>query len=141
MEQAYWVQAWSAHVRDIITSPGSSRDSFFSCTKAAMKKLVQQSRQGRIVFVGSIVSLMSFIGYAPYAPGKHALKGLAESLRSEGLLYGIDVHIFFAPTMDSPGLAEENKLKPAITSVIETGDEVLSCEAAAACLVRGERSS
>lgn len=103
-----------------------------------MKKLVQQHQKGKIVFVGSTVSMMSFVGFASYAPGKHALKGLAETLRSEGLLYGIDVHIFFAPTMDSPGLAEENKLKPAVTTSIEAGDDVLSCEAAAACLLRGE---
>ena len=106
--------------------------------KAVVKTLVREKRQGRIVFVGSTVSMMSFIGYAPYAPGKHALKGLAETLRSEGLLYGIDVHIFFAPTMDSPGLSEENKLKQPITNAIEAGDEVLSCEAAAACLLQGK---
>lgn len=103
-----------------------------------MKALVRAQRRGTLVFVGSTVSHMSFVGFAPYAPGKYALKGLAESLRSEGLLYGIDVHIFFAPTMDSPGLKEENRLKPKVTVAIEEGDDVVSCEAAAASLVRGK---
>ncbi|EJC99773.1 oxidoreductase [Fomitiporia mediterranea MF3/22] len=117
MEQAYWVQAWSAH--------------------AAVKKLVQEQRPGKIAFVGSIVSIMSFIGYAPYAPGKHALKGLAESLRSECILYNIDVQIFFAPTMDSPGLAEELKTKPQLTKKFEDSDVTLSCDNAAAVLLKG----
>ncbi|KAI5121963.1 hypothetical protein M0805_002034 [Coniferiporia weirii] len=116
MEQAYWVQAWSA--------------------QAAMKALVRAGRPGKIVFVGSTLSLMSFMGYAPYAPGKHALKGLAETLRSEGLLYGIDVQIFFAPTMDSAGLAQEMKSKPALTASFEAGDDVLSCDDAARVMLR-----
>ena len=117
MEQGYWVQAWSAH--------------------AAVKKLVYEQRPAKIVFVGSTLSLMSFVGYAPYAPGKHALKGLAETLRSECLLYGIDVHIFFAPTMSSPGLEEETKTKPALTQKFEADDEVVSCDTAAAVMIKG----
>ncbi|KAL5528019.1 TSC10 [Sanghuangporus sanghuang] len=117
IEQAYWVQAWSAH--------------------AAVKKLVYEQRPGKIVFVGSTLSLMSFVGYAPYTPGKHALKGLAETLRSECILYDIDVHIFFAPTMSSPGLEEESKTKPALTKKFEADDEILSCDEAAAVLIKG----
>ncbi|EJC99774.1 oxidoreductase [Fomitiporia mediterranea MF3/22] len=117
MEQAYWVQAWSAH--------------------AAVKKLVQEQRPGKIVFVGSTVSLTSFIGYAPYAPGKHALKGLAESLRSECVLYNIDIQIFFAPTMDSPGLVEELKTKPQLTKTFEDSDVMLSCDKAATVMLKG----
>ena len=80
---------------------------------------------------------MSFLGHASYAPGKHALKGLAETLRSEGLLYDIDVSIFFAPTMDSPGYADEVRTKPALAAEFEDGDEILSCDMAAASLLKG----
>ena len=80
---------------------------------------------------------MSFLGYSSYTPGKHALKGLAETLRSEGLLYDIDVHIFFAPAMDSPGLAEETKIKPALTRKFEEDDNILSCEDAAEAMLKG----
>ena len=79
---------------------------------------------------------MSFLGYSSYTPGKHALKGLAETLRSEGLLYDIDVHIFFAPAMDSPGLAEETKIKPALTRKFEGNDKNLSCEEAAETMLK-----
>ena len=80
---------------------------------------------------------MSFLGYSSYTPGKHALKGLAETLRSEGLLYDIDVHIFFAPAMDSPGLAEETMIKPALTRKFEEDDNILSCEDAAEAMLKG----
>lgn len=63
--------------------------------------------------------------------------GLAECLRSEGLLYGITTHIFFPPTMYTPGFDEENKTKPAITRQIESVDEGLTAEQAAQGLFKG----
>ena len=62
---------------------------------------------------------------------------LAECLRSEGLLYGITTHIFFPPTMYTPGFDEENKTKPAITRKIESTDEGLTAEQAAQGLFKG----
>ena len=41
----------------------------------------------------------------------NVLLGLAESLRNELLLYGIDVHCYFAGSIDSPGLQQEVNLK------------------------------
>jgi len=117
MDQAYWVQAWSAH--------------------AASKRLVQQKRKGKIIFVSSTLALMSFVGYSSYTPGKVALKGLAECLRSELLLYGISVHIFFAPTMHTPGYDTEMKTKPDITKLIEDDDTPISAEEAAYLVVKG----
>lgn len=55
--------------------------------------MVQTGVKGRIVFIGSTLSLMSFVGYASYSPAKHALRGLADTLRSELLLYGIKVQV------------------------------------------------
>lgn len=66
------------------------------------------------------------------------LSGLAETLRSELQLYSIDVHIFFPPTIYSPGYEEENKTKPKITLKIEETDEGLVPDKAAAGLLRGE---
>ncbi|KLO20334.1 NAD(P)-binding protein [Schizopora paradoxa] len=117
MEQAFWVQAFSA--------------------RAISKKLVQDNKKGKIAFVGSTVSHMGLIGYAPYAPGKYALKGLAESLRSEFKLYGIDIHILFAPTMHTPGFDVEQQTKPSITKKIEEDDVPVSPDKAAKILVNG----
>lgn len=66
--------------------------------------------------------------------------GLADSLHSELMLYGIDTHIFFPPTMYTPGFEEENKTKPAITRAIESTDEGLTADQAAAGLLAGTSS-
>ena len=64
--------------------------------------------------------------------------GLADSLRSEMLFHDIDVTMFNPAGIDSPGYVEENKGKPAVTIKIEESDEVISPEACAGHLMRGE---
>ncbi|KAG6917909.1 hypothetical protein DXG01_000518 [Tephrocybe rancida] len=102
MDNGYWVQAWSA--------------------LAAAKCMAHEKFPGKIVFVSSVLGYMSMIGYSSYSPAKHALRGLAETLRSELLLYLVSVHIFFPGTIYSPGYIEENKTKPKITLKIEESD-------------------
>lgn len=63
--------------------------------------------------------------------------GLADTLTSELALYDIKPHIFFPPTMYTPGYEEENMTKPAITLKIEETDDGLTPEAAAKALLRG----
>ncbi|KAG9005748.1 3-dehydrosphinganine reductase [Tulasnella sp. JGI-2019a] len=103
MEQGYWVQAFSA--LEIVKSTAR-----------------QEFKGGKIVFVGSTLSYMGFAGWSSYAPAKHALRGLADTLRNELILYGTDVYILGAPTMKSPGYANEMKTKPRIVSEIEGDD-------------------
>ncbi|KAJ6515826.1 oxidoreductase [Mycena sanguinolenta] len=117
MEMAYWVQA--------------------STALAAAKRMVRDRFAGKIVFTSSVLGYMSFIGYSAYSPGKHALRGLAETLRSELILYNIGVHIFFPATIYSPGYVEENKTKPKITLKIEETDEGLQPDLVAEALLRG----
>ncbi|KAF9001245.1 oxidoreductase [Hymenopellis radicata] len=119
MDQTYWVQTWTA--------------------MAASKMMVKQNVQGKIIFVSSYLGYMSMIGYSTYAPGKHALRGLAETLRSELQLYDISVHIFFPGTIYSPGLEEENKTKPKITLKIEEDDTGMTPDQCAAGLLAGVR--
>ncbi|KAG2104729.1 uncharacterized protein F5147DRAFT_775552 [Suillus discolor] len=99
MTNGYWIQAWTAF--------------------AAAKQMVRENKKGKIVLVSSTLGYMSLVGYSSYSPAKHALRGLADSLHSELMMYGIDTHIFFPPTMYTPGFEEENKMKPAITRTIE----------------------
>ncbi|KAF8621629.1 hypothetical protein AX15_007647 [Amanita polypyramis BW_CC] len=120
MEDTYWVQALTA--------------------LAAVKGMVRDRVQGKIVFVSSLLGYMSIIGYSSYSPGKHALRGLAETLRSELLLYSISVHIFFPGSIYSPGYIEENKVKPKITLKIEESDEGMKPEQSAQTLLRGVES-
>jgi len=88
--------------------------------------------------VSSTLGFMSFIGWASYSPAKHALRGLADTLQSELMLYGIDVHIFFPPTMFTPGYEEENKTKPKVTLEIEGADDGLTADQAALGLLNGK---
>ncbi|PPR08280.1 hypothetical protein CVT24_001120 [Panaeolus cyanescens] len=118
MKDGYWVQAWTAW--------------------AAAKKMAKQRRKGaKIVFVASTLAYMSFVGWASYSPAKHALRGLADTLRSEMLLYGVDVHIHFPNTMFTPGFEEENKTKPDIVRKIEEGDDGTLPGPAAEILLNG----
>lgn len=63
---------------------------------------------------------------------------MAETLRSELLLYSVSVHIYFPGTIYSPGYTEENKTKPDITLKIEESDDGVKPEQAAAALLRGQ---
>ncbi|KAF7304349.1 Protein kinase domain-containing protein [Mycena chlorophos] len=117
MDMSYWVQAWTA--------------------LAASKRMVRENIPGKLVFTSSILAYFSFIGYSNYSPGKHALRGLAETLRSEMQLYNISVHLCTPPTIYSPGYIEENKTKPKITLKIEETDTGLQPEQVASALLRG----
>jgi 3-dehydrosphinganine reductase len=65
------------------------------------------------------------------------IAGLADTLHSELQLYGLDVHCYFAPTMNSPGYAEEMKTLPKITAKIEEDDMPVTCDHAALSLLTG----
>jgi len=117
MVEGYWVQAWTA--------------------LAGSKAMVKQKVKGKILFVSSTLGYMSFIGYSTYSPAKQALRGLADTLRSELLLYSIGVHIFFPPTMFTPGYETENKTKPKITLKIEEDDGGITPEVGAKAILKG----
>jgi len=117
MDETYWLGACSA--------------------MAACKRMVRTRTKGKIVFVSSVLSYFSIIGYSTYSPGKHALRGLAETLRQELLLYSIDVQIYMPVTMYTPGYEEENKTKPQLTLKIEESDAGLTPERAAEGLYEG----
>jgi len=117
MDMGYWVQAWTAW--------------------AATKEMTKKRKKGKICFVSSTLGYMSLIGYASYSPAKHALRGLADTLRFELQLYNIDVQIFFPCTMFTPGYEEENKTKPGITLKLEEDDAGLTAEQAAQSMLTG----
>jgi 3-dehydrosphinganine reductase len=85
---------------------------------------------------------MGLVGYSQYSPAKHAIKGLADCLRSELQLYGISVHAYFPGTILSPGYTRENETKPKLTVQIEGDGEKdgLSPAACAKGLLRGAPS-
>ncbi|KAJ9091376.1 hypothetical protein QFC21_007231 [Naganishia friedmannii] len=125
LDGTYWVSAWTAQI-------------------AAKSMISVGLKGGRIVFVASLLALTSFVGYAGYAPGKHALKGksfgipcLADTLRSEFQLYNINVHLYLPAGILSPNYEVENRTKPDITKKIEEGDTPMTPEECVKCLMTG----
>lgn len=103
----------------------------------AVWPLMQRARAGRIVFVGSGMCVTAFAGFAGYCASKWALRGFAEALATEAAPAGVSVHIYYAPTMDTPGLAQENVHKPAATRELEAIGSSISAVSAAQTLSRG----
>ncbi|KAJ7635360.1 oxidoreductase [Roridomyces roridus] len=134
-----------------------SPDAVFTCAGAARPKyFVEMTEedlrhgmddaywvQAWTIFVVSFLyprssGYMSFLGWGSYAPGKHALRGLADTLQSELMLYpDIKVQIYFPATMLTPGFDEENKTKPKITLEEDNPKDAVTPAAAALALFRG----
>lgn len=83
---------------------------------------------GRLVLVGSTLSVMGLSGYAGYCASKWGLRGFFECLKQE-MNVG-RAAILYAPTMKTPGLVEENKTKPDITKKLEGGGGVSAWDVA-----------
>lgn len=112
---------------------------YLGCVNAARAVIagMRKRRQGRLVFVGSAMSVTAFAGYAAYCGSKWALRGFAEALATETERYGVSVHVFYAPTMNTPGLATENIAKPEVTRKLEDIGTALSAAEAAQTLSYG----
>jgi len=87
-----------------------------------------EGKQGYITFTSSVMGFMAIMGYTTYCPSKYALFGLAEVLRHELLPYNIKVSILFPVDTDTPGLAEENKIKPQECKIISGSGTLMTTE-------------
>lgn len=106
------------------------------------------------IMTSSLVAFVGLAGYAPYAPGKAALRSLADSLRSEVNLYNgfrqanrtsgpktdVQIHCVCPGTITSPGLIEENKVKHPVTLALEKDDTQQSEDEVAAAAVKALES-
>lgn len=105
--------------------------------QAAQRMRDSKIKDGKIVFISSMLGLISFAGWATYAPTKYAVRGLADTLRNELKRYGIGVHIFFPGGIESPGFDTENLTKPEITKIIEGANTPQTGEECAKSLLNG----
>jgi len=80
--------------------------------KEAAAQMARQKEGGHIVFVSSTLGLIGLVGYSTYVPAKYAIRGLAETLRSELKPYNIQISVVYPPDTQTPGYEEENKTKP-----------------------------
>ncbi|WBW73549.1 pig-F/3-ketosphinganine reductase fusion protein [Schizosaccharomyces osmophilus] len=91
----------------------------------------------RIMLTSSILSALPLVGYNAYSPTKAAVRALADGLRQECILYGIEVSIFLPATILSPGYEEENRLKPSLVLEMEKSDKAQTCETVAYYCMKG----
>jgi len=96
-----------------------------------------EAKTGYISFTSSIMGFMAVMGYTTYVPSKYAIFGLAEVLRHELLPYNIKVSILFPTDTDTPGLAEENILKPEECKIISETGTVMTAEDVAKEFING----
>jgi len=87
-----------------------------------------EGKQGYVTFTSSVMGFMAIMGFTTYCPSKYALFGLAEVLRHELLPYNIKVSILFPVDTDTPGLAEENKIKPQECKIISGSGTLMTTE-------------
>ncbi|OAA78237.1 3-ketodihydrosphingosine reductase [Akanthomyces lecanii RCEF 1005] len=92
-----------------------------------------------LVMTSSVAALYTIPGYAGYAPAKWALRGLADTLSQEVMLYPQDVkvHIVFPGTILSPGYEVEERTKPDVTKQLEKADPKQTPEEVAQAAIRG----
>ena len=96
-----------------------------------------ENKQGYITFTSSVMGFMAIMGYTTYCPSKYAVFGLAEVLRHELLPYNIKVSVLFPVDTDTPGFAEENKLKPQECKIISESGTVMTAEEVAEIFIDG----
>ncbi|HQE28669.1 MAG TPA: SDR family oxidoreductase, partial [Phycisphaerae bacterium] len=72
-------------------------------TMAALKRMLPRDR-GTIVQVGSALAYRAIPLQAPYCGAKHAIRGFTDSIRSELLHYGKNIHLTMVqlPAMNTP---------------------------------------
>jgi 3-dehydrosphinganine reductase len=98
-----------------------------------------QASGGRITLISSAAAFLGIVGYSAYAPGKFALRALAEILRLELEPLGITVGIAFPPDTETPQLERERQSRPLVTRLIsEQGGSMTAAEVARRILRQAE---
>ena len=104
--------------------------------KAAIPHLAKQAAPTRLVTTASVLGLFGMFGCSAYAASKHAVVGLVTSLRSEYAQTPMRISVLCPPSIDTPGFATENKIKPPEVLKAELKGGVLRPEAVADALIR-----
>lgn len=90
-----------------------------------------------IVNVSSMAGIIGVYGYAAYGASKYAVRGFTDVIRSELRPKKIHVSIVYPPNTDTPGLAQENKIKPDVTKKIEGSANVVTPSKVAEEILKG----
>ncbi|XP_026380941.1 3-dehydrosphinganine reductase TSC10A-like [Papaver somniferum] len=114
----------------------------FHLIKAVLPSMKSRKDRGpcSIALMSSQAGQVGIYGYAAYAASKFGLRGLAESLQQEVISDNIHISLIFPPDTETPGLAEENKTKPEITSIIAASSGAKKADEVAITALNGIKS-
>ena len=84
--------------------------SAFLGLKHVMRAMIDQGRGGTIVNTGSVLSLKAAPGRGDYTVAKHGVAGLTRTAAAEGAPHGIRVNCICPGPIDTPLMAESERL-------------------------------
>ncbi|CAH9080595.1 unnamed protein product [Cuscuta europaea] len=102
----------------------------FNLIKAALPGMKNRIKRGpgSIAIMSSQAGQVGIYGYTAYSATKFGLRGMAEALQQEVVADNIRVSLIFPPDTDTPGLTEENKRRPRLTSIIAGSSGTMKAE-------------
>uniref|UniRef100_A0A2P2JX18 3-dehydrosphinganine reductase n=1 Tax=Rhizophora mucronata TaxID=61149 RepID=A0A2P2JX18_RHIMU len=114
----------------------------FNMIKAALPGMKNRKDRGpaSIALVSSQAGQVGVYGYTAYSASKFGLRGLGEALQQEVIADNIHLSLVFPPDTDTPGLVEENKSKPQLTSVIAGSSSMMKADEVAKKALDGIKS-
>lgn len=104
---------------------------------AVIPHMLQSKSPCQLIYLSSVGGQLGIYGFTAYAPSKYAIRGFAEVLYHELRPYDIGVSIVFPPDTETPGLAQENLLKPKVTQVISEQAGLWKSEDVASVILDG----
>ncbi|KAL7798270.1 hypothetical protein V8C37DRAFT_369311 [Trichoderma ceciliae] len=92
-----------------------------------------------LIMTASVLALYTIPGYASYSPSKWAMRGLADTISQEVLMYpqNVKVHVVFPGTILSPGYKREILSTPEITKLLESSDPQQTPDEVAEAAIKG----
>ncbi|XVF57839.1 hypothetical protein PTKIN_Ptkin07bG0014800 [Pterospermum kingtungense] len=114
----------------------------FNVIKAALP-LMKDRKDGlptSIALISSQAGQVGIYGYTAYSASKFGLRGLAEALQQEVIADNIHVSVIFPPDTETPGLEQENKVRPELTKILAGSSSSMKADAVAKKAFDGIRS-
>ncbi|KAK9137213.1 hypothetical protein Sjap_007807 [Stephania japonica] len=114
----------------------------FHLIKAALPGMKNRTDRGprSIAITSSQAGQVGIYGYSAYSASKFALRGLAEALQQEVISENIHVTLIFPPDTETPGFAEESKIRPEVTNIIAASSGAMKADDVARKALNGIKS-
>lgn len=110
---------------------------YFGTVNCVLAFLPLMEEGSFIVNISSMAGVLGVYGYSGYGASKYAVRGFSDVIRSELKPKKICVSVVFPPDTDTPQLAFEEKIKPAITKKIAGTANVLSASQVSKEIIKG----